>query len=88
MISKSDRNSALILKYFDGKENWKAFKAEGGHINCSTNSMDTYVIKMDIFKEMLDGKKENFIRKLFNLAKGAYNRKVSQFKEYMDDKKD
>jgi hypothetical protein len=82
MKSKSDKNSELIVKYMGGKENWKAFIAEGGHIDCTTSAVDTFVQKMDIFQAIDEGKKEQTIRRMFGLAKGAYDRKVFQHKEF------
>jgi hypothetical protein len=82
MKTKSDKNSELLMKYMGGTKNWKAFVAEGGSIDCSTSVIDTFVEKMEIFQAIDEGKREQIIRRMFGLSKGAYDRKIIQHKEF------
>jgi hypothetical protein len=82
MKNKSDKNCELLVKYMGGTKKWKAFVAEGGHIDCTTSAIDTFVEKMDIFQAIDEWKKEQVIRRMFGLSKGAYDRKIVQHKEF------
>ena len=82
MMNKSDTHSTLFLKYIKGKDNWKAFKADGGDMGRAGKVIDTFVRKTDIFDDIDAGHKEHYIRTKYKLKKGAFDLKISQNKEY------
>ena len=81
-MKKSDVNCELILKYFGGKERWKAFKGERGDLGLVTCVMDAYVELLDIFQSMDEKHTKSYIMNLFKLELGAYDLRVRQYKAY------
>ncbi len=81
-MNKSNKGSWLTLKYFGGKESWKAYIAEGGAIGSATEIINKFVVLLDIFEDMNMGKQKTFIMNKYHLKLSAYNSRVKLYKRF------